>query len=59
MLKTWLRLYEEGERVLGAPFFVQKKGLQEKGLKAAGFTEITSVDYKVGSSRVEGSGFRG
>lgn len=51
VLKTWVHLYEEGERVLGAPFFVQKKGLQEKGLKAAGFEDITSVDYKVRVAR--------
>ncbi|KAM5377937.1 hypothetical protein ACJZ2D_004841 [Fusarium nematophilum] len=46
VLKTWAQLYRDGGKALGSPFYVQKEDLQEKGLKAAGFTDITSVDYK-------------
>lgn len=47
VLKTWANLYAEGGKKLGNSFYVQKEDLQEKGLEAAGFTDITSVDYKV------------
>ncbi|RSL47487.1 hypothetical protein CEP54_013397 [Fusarium duplospermum] len=46
VLKTWAKLYAEGGKKLGNAFYVQKEDLQEKGLEAAGFTEMTSVDYK-------------
>ncbi|KAF4996947.1 hypothetical protein FDECE_12270 [Fusarium decemcellulare] len=46
VLKLWKRLYQEGGDKLGNPFYVQKQELQEKGLAAAGFVDIKSVDYK-------------
>ncbi|KAH7136848.1 S-adenosyl-L-methionine-dependent methyltransferase [Dactylonectria estremocensis] len=46
VLKTWATLYREGGKALGSPFYVTKENLQEKGIEAAGFTDIKSVEYK-------------
>ncbi|KAF5017329.1 hypothetical protein F66182_10758 [Fusarium sp. NRRL 66182] len=45
-LKLWARLFTEGGAKLGNSFFVQDGNLQEKGIEAAGFTDIKSVEYK-------------
>jgi ubiquinone/menaquinone biosynthesis C-methylase UbiE len=50
-LKTWAKLYEAGGAATKRPFFVQQENLQEKGIEAAGFTDMKVVDYKVGHAR--------
>ncbi|KAF5564894.1 TAM domain-containing protein, partial [Fusarium pseudoanthophilum] len=45
-LKLWAKLFTEGGAALGSPFFVQEGDLQEKGIQAAGFTDIKSIEYK-------------
>ncbi|KAJ0141083.1 Uncharacterized protein HZ326_16049 [Fusarium oxysporum f. sp. albedinis] len=45
-LKLWAKLFTEGGAALGNPFFVQEGDLQEKGIQAAGFTDIKSIEYK-------------
>lgn len=45
VLKTWAQPYRDGGKALGSTFYVQKEDLQEKGLEAAGFTDIKSVNY--------------
>ncbi|KAF4495033.1 TAM domain methyltransferase [Fusarium agapanthi] len=45
-LKLWAKLFTEGGAALGSPFFVQEGDLQEKGIHAAGFTDIKSIEYK-------------
>ncbi|KAF5004744.1 hypothetical protein FDECE_8770 [Fusarium decemcellulare] len=47
VLKTWARLYEEGGKAMGRPFFLLQDQLQEKGFNEAGFTDIKVVDYKL------------
>ncbi|EEU44092.1 uncharacterized protein NECHADRAFT_30036, partial [Fusarium vanettenii 77-13-4] len=47
-LKTWAKLYEAGGAEMKKPFFVQQENLQEKGIEAAGFTDMKVVNYKVG-----------
>ncbi|KAI8687668.1 hypothetical protein NCS55_00018700 [Fusarium keratoplasticum] len=46
-LKTWAKLYEAGGAETKRPFFVQQENLQEKGIEAAGFTDMKVVDYKL------------
>ncbi|KAK7419232.1 hypothetical protein QQZ08_010946 [Neonectria magnoliae] len=47
VLKTWSQLYEDGGKAMGRTFFVQQDGLQEKAFEAAGFTDVTTVNYKL------------
>ncbi|KAF9777151.1 hypothetical protein IL306_004568, partial [Fusarium sp. DS 682] len=44
-LKLYKKLFEEGGKILGNPFFVYEQQVQ--GFKDAGFEDITTVDYKV------------
>lgn len=43
-MKTYGKLFREGGKVLGRPFFVRE--LQQQGLKEAGFVDIKTIDYK-------------
>jgi SAM-dependent methyltransferase len=45
VLKVCDKMYEEGGKALGRPFFVGE--LQVEGLQEAGFVDIKTVDYKV------------
>ncbi|KAJ4227927.1 hypothetical protein NW759_004016 [Fusarium solani] len=45
VLKVCDKMYEEGGKALGRPFFVSE--LQVEGLKEAGFVDIKTVDYKM------------
>jgi hypothetical protein len=49
VFKTYQKLFEDGSQILGNPFFVHD--LQQKAFKEAGFTDVKTVDYKVGFSR--------
>ncbi|WZH48292.1 S-adenosyl-L-methionine-dependent methyltransferase [Fusarium acuminatum] len=44
IFKTYQKLFEEGSRIIGNPFFVHE--LQQKAFKETGFTDIKTVDYK-------------
>ncbi|KAF5588038.1 demethylmenaquinone methyltransferase [Fusarium subglutinans] len=44
-LKIYKKLFEEGAKILGNPFFVYDQQVQ--GFKDAGFEDITTVDYKI------------
>jgi ubiquinone/menaquinone biosynthesis C-methylase UbiE len=44
-LKLYKKLFEEGGKILGNPFFVYDQQVQ--GFKDAGFEDVTTVDYKV------------
>ncbi|PNP74634.1 hypothetical protein FNYG_11970 [Fusarium nygamai] len=48
-LKIYKKLFEEGGKILGNPFFVYDQQVQ--GFKDAGFEDITTVDYKVTAAR--------
>ncbi|KAF4952741.1 hypothetical protein FGADI_6493 [Fusarium gaditjirri] len=48
-LKIYKKLFEEGGKILGNPFFVYDQQVQ--GFKDAGFEDITTVDYKVAAAR--------
>lgn len=47
-LKVYKKLFEEGGKILGNPFFVYDQ--QVKGFEDAGFEDIETVDYKVRAS---------
>ncbi|CVL02274.1 related to TAM domain methyltransferase [Fusarium mangiferae] len=44
-LKIYKKLFEEGGKILGNPFFVYDQQVQ--GFNDAGFEDITTVDYKI------------
>ncbi|KAM0242157.1 hypothetical protein ACHAP5_007395 [Fusarium lateritium] len=44
IFKTYQKLFEEGSKITGNPFFVHE--LQQKAFEEAGFTDIKTVDYK-------------
>ncbi|KAF5026340.1 hypothetical protein F66182_1548 [Fusarium sp. NRRL 66182] len=44
-LGLFTKLFQEGGKVLGVPFFVYEQ--QAKGFKEAGFEDIKTVDYKI------------
>ncbi|TXC02082.1 hypothetical protein FocTR4_00009442 [Fusarium oxysporum f. sp. cubense] len=44
-LKLYKKLFEEGGKILGYPFFVYDQQVQ--GFKDAGFEDVTTVDYKL------------
>ncbi|KAH6963278.1 S-adenosyl-L-methionine-dependent methyltransferase [Fusarium avenaceum] len=44
-LKVYKKLFEEGGKILGNPFFVYDQ--QVKGFEDAGFEDIETVDYKI------------
>ncbi|KAF5712163.1 TAM domain-containing protein [Fusarium mundagurra] len=44
VFKTYQKLFEDGSRILGNPFFVHD--LQQKAFEEAGFKDIETVDYK-------------
>ncbi|RBA09656.1 hypothetical protein FPRO05_05592 [Fusarium proliferatum] len=48
-LKIYKKLFEEGGKILGNPFFVYDQQVQ--GFNDAGFEDITTVDYKVTAAR--------
>ncbi|RBQ81496.1 hypothetical protein FVER14953_20247 [Fusarium verticillioides] len=43
--KVCNKLYEDGGKAIGRPFFVHE--LQPKGMEEAGFVDIKTVDYKI------------
>ncbi|RTE84495.1 hypothetical protein BHE90_000860 [Fusarium euwallaceae] len=45
VLKVCDKMYEEGGKAMGRPFFVGE--LQVEGMKEAGFVDIKTVDYKM------------
>ncbi|KAM0428629.1 hypothetical protein ACHAPT_006992 [Fusarium lateritium] len=47
VLKTWANLYEAGAAATKRSFFLQQENLQEKGIEAAGFTDMKVVNYKL------------
>ncbi|SPJ78464.1 related to TAM domain methyltransferase [Fusarium torulosum] len=44
IFKIYQKLFEEGSKIIGNPFFVHE--LQQKAFEEAGFTDIKTVDYK-------------
>ncbi|EWG41488.1 hypothetical protein FVEG_15297 [Fusarium verticillioides 7600] len=44
VFKTYQKLFEDGSKILGNPFFVHD--LQQKAFEEAGFKDIETVDYK-------------
>ncbi|PCD43169.1 hypothetical protein AU210_002271 [Fusarium oxysporum f. sp. radicis-cucumerinum] len=44
IFKTYQKLFEDGSRILGNPFFVHD--LQLEAFKEAGFTDVETADYK-------------
>ncbi|KAG5662037.1 hypothetical protein KAF25_004276 [Fusarium avenaceum] len=44
IFKTYQKLFEEGSRIIGNPFFVHE--LQQKAFEQASFTDIKTMDYK-------------
>ncbi|KAH6950068.1 S-adenosyl-L-methionine-dependent methyltransferase [Fusarium avenaceum] len=44
IFKIYQKLFEEGSRIIGNPFFVHE--LQQKAFEQAGFTDIKTMDYK-------------
>ncbi|KAM0206834.1 hypothetical protein ACHAQI_008060 [Fusarium lateritium] len=44
IFKTYQKLFEEGSKITGNPFFVHE--LQQKAFEKAGFTDVKIVDYK-------------
>jgi SAM-dependent methyltransferase len=50
VFKVYHKLFEEGSKIIGNPFFVHE--LQQKAFEEAGFTDIKTVDYKVGRSEI-------
>jgi len=50
-LKLWAKVFEEGGAKLGNTFRVIELGIQDEGIKAAGFEDVKGVTYKVGGPR--------
>ena len=46
-LKQWGKIWEEAGRRIGGPVDIVTANLQEEGMKAAGFVNITKKDYLV------------